>query len=1468
MAKAVIEDVLALSPLQQGLYSMATLGDPDDDNPYVIAMAADISGSLDAELLRRCAAAMFDRHPNLRASFLHGNLSKPVQVIPDRVEVPWRTVTSTTGQVAAIEAAERRRPFDVARGPLIRFLLIELPDAAWHLVIVAHHIVIDGWSLPLLIAELITLYDAAGDPAALPPAPRPYRDYIGWLAGRNADDGRGMWREHLAGVDGPTLLVPALTGAAPAPGLPQRTEVRLPAAPTAELAEAARSRGVTLNAVVQLAWATILSVLTDRDDVTFGVTVSGRPEQLSGVETMVGLFVNTIPLRVRLSPTEPAGTQCGGLQHRAAALREHSYLPHAELRALAGVGELFDTLLVYENFPAGAVVGADGFHANGATFRPTALESLSHFPVTIAAHLSAGELVVLVEVLDGALGELDPAELGRRVIAVAQRLIEGWDRPLREVSILLDEEDVIGSVRHPVRESARRSRRERGTDREGIADRIAAVAAEWPDAPAVSWDGGRFTYSELTAAAGRLAALLTERGIRAEDPVAIQLPRGPRYVVAMLAVLAAGGMIVPLDPTMPADRIADILAQTGDPMVVDDAIVSQAEAAKGAAGEAFRPVTVAPGRAAYAVFTSGTTGRPKGVVGTHRAVLAYGDDHIRHVLAPAAGRLGRRLRVAHAWSFTFDAAWQPLIALFDGHCVHIVGDDAQRDAEALVGIIRRAGIDMIDTTPSMFAQLHHAGLLTEVPLTVLAMGGEAVKSSTWQQIREICGATSMTAYNCYGPTETTVEALVAPLTEYARPSIGTPTDSTIALVLDSWLRPVPAGVAGELYLTGDQLTRGYLGRPGETAGRFVAAPGGQRMYRTGDVVRRNRDGGHEFLGRSDDQVKIRGFRVEPGEIAAVLAARPGVHGAHVTVRRGPRGPRLTAFAAVGTGDGAPTVPELRAGLAERLPRYLIPHRVVTVPALPLTGHGKIDENALTAADLHSDGSAAAAPETLTEAELVAALAELLGTENPDIDADFLELGLDSIVALSLVQLARRRGLPLRARLLRDCVTIRELAAALDAEARSGTETDTGGQPTGGPIPVLPNVHWLYGHGDPRRLAQTEALRLPDGVTAERLGAVVNSLVAGHEVLRTRLDRDTMTLVAHENPGPEVAEVHITGELVEAVAEHTRRGVESLDPQRGRLLAATWLRPPAGPGVLLLTAHVLAMDPASWRIALGELDAGWHAVAAGRDPAPPREHTSYRQWSQRLRQRAAALDTVDFWSGQLAGDDPAIGARRLDPDTDTAADVSITFSATSAEVTARLLSGATPATDLLAVAAARTVTAWRQRRGQPTPTPLLALETHGRADATLGGDVDTGDTVGLLSAIYPVRVDPGARGVAIDPATGVDYGLLRYLRDDTAAALRAHPEPQVLLNFLGRIHASAAGASPSLLPDRALLAGVSGLPEPNLAVRHEITLAAAIVDGADGPVLVTQWRTLPSILTAEDVTALQSLWQNALSEVLA
>ena len=1474
-----IEDVMALSPLQEGLYSLTVLsgladcadGEPPPD-PYVIGIAADIAGALDADLLRDCAAKMLVRHPNLRASFFSRGIPRPVQIVPSRIDLPWRLITASPAEVESLEAAERLRPFDLEHTPAIRFLLIELPGAQWRLVITAHHIVIDGWSLPVFVNEMMILYRAGGDLAALPAAPRPYRDYIGWLASRDQAVSQQVWRQHLADLPGPTLLSAALGGARPDPtGLPRRTELRIDAQATAWLIDGARSRGVTVNTLLQTAWALVLSRLTDCDDVVFGVTVSGRPAELAGVETMIGLFINTVPLRVRLDAAVGVGEQCRAVQREAAMLREHSYLGHAQLRVLGGVGEMFDTLLVYENFPLNGMATDAALAAADLRFRPAALESLTHFPVVLAAHIAEREMVLQVEVRDGALGATAAETLGRRVLMTAERLLEMWERPLREVSVLLDDEPAQLRVSDAATPPPLLS----------IHARFAAAAQRMPDHLAVSWAGGALSYRELDTAADRLASgladMLADRGCGAETPVAIKLLRSPEYIVAMLAVLKVGAMCVPLEPGMPPERVDSILRQSGARIVVDEQLLDQLVDA--AEGREYRPIDVAPDQAAYVIFTSGTTGEPKGVIGTHAAVGAYADDHLDSVLRPAAARLGRPLRIAHGWSFAFDAAWQPLVALLDGHAVHIVDEQTQTDAEALVGVIAEQRIDMIDTTPSMFAQLNAFGLLVDVPLAVLALGGEAVGSAAWTLIRDQCARTSMTAFNCYGPTEATVEAVVAAIAEHDEPSIGRPTRHTRGYVLDSRLRPVPCGATGELYLAGLQLARGYLGRPAETGRRFVADPfvAGERMYRTGDLVRLRPDGSLEYLGRADAQVKIRGHRVELGEIAAVLQSHPGVRRAGALVHDRQGVARLTAY--VAPTDPASTPPseaELRHMLSSRLPRYMIPQRIVVVGEIPLTPNGKLDENALAAADLAAGPAGGepgeCEPATPTESAFAELLAEILKVSRVDVNADLLALGLDSIAALSVVQAARRRGIALRARLVLECGSIRELAAAVDFDASAvAPDVDT----ESGPIPLLANAVWLYEYGEPRRLAQAEAIRLPPGVTAEDLRTALATIVDGHEVLRTRLDRASMALLPHRH-GDFLTEVAVSDDLQAAVGTSTGQAIDSLDPERGRLLAAKWLRPPNGQSVLVLAAHVLAMDPVSWQVVLGELDAALHALIAGKSPAPIREHTSYRRWAQALARRAESLDSASFWAAQLAGDDPALGARRLDPSSDRAGGLLVRTTMLDLDTTGRLLKSGAPIFEVLIAAAARMVTRWRQGRGQPTPSPLLALETHGRADALFDGNcaaegdfIDTTETVGLLSAIYPLRVDGEdprqvRQRLAAIPGDGIDYGLLRYLRPDTGRQLAGLPEPQLLLNYLGQ---ADVGDASGLWLDRGLLSSVSPIPEPQLAVRYELSIVAAALGTNDHQVLVTQWRVLPDILSDSDVTALQTLWTQALKEMV-
>lgn len=1448
---ARIEDVLSLTPLQQGLFSLAKLADDDGGvDVYTVQFVIDIVGAVDEALLHRSAETMLARHPNLRASFWDAELPHPVQIVPAAVTVPWRGISAQPTEFDAIAQTERTTNFDLADGPLLRFVLASSAPDRHRLILTVHHLLLDGWSVAVFFDELVAIYAAGGvDPL---PAPRPYRDYIGWLAGQDVAAATDRWCDYLAPLSGPTILADG-DRASVGSVIPQAHEVALDRDDTARLTEWARRHGLTLNTVLQFAWAVLLGRLTDRREVAFGAVVSGRPQQLTGVESMVGLFINTVPVVVDLSPGASVPAACQALQRDTAAMRDLGYLSLSVVQRAAR-NALFDTLLVFENAPIGSA--STGVSTpDGVRFIPVAVESLTHYPLTVVSSPPRdGRLTVLLEAVPGALRHLSVPDLGQRLLQVLRQLASATR--IADLDVLLPAERARRGV--PAASPA-----------SSVPALFAAAAAANPDSPALTSDDHSLTYAELAAESDRLARALAGRGVGPEDRVAIALPRSSAAIIAILAVLRAGAAYVPVDVTLPAVRIESILRQSNPKVTLTPELLAtlRADSADSADTADRRPLptVIHPDSAAYVIFTSGSTGEPKGVIGTHRALASYFADHQQRMYQPAVARLGRALRIAHAWSLSFDASWQPLVGLLGGQTVHLFSTEDMRDAEKIIDGIRRHRLDMIDTSPSMFTQLFAAGLLDAGAahrLSVLALGGEAISPHTWAKLRSVPPASSVAVHNCYGPTETTVEAVVAEVAACGVPVIGEPVRGMTAHVLDSALREVPDGVAGELYLAGDQVTRGYLGLPGATADRYVADPfgAGGRMYRTGDLVRRRADGKLVYLGRADDQVKVRGYRVEIAEVEAALAAATGVTAAAVLPVQGATGTQLAGFV---TGLGVQVV-RVRAELSARLPGYLVPARITAVTAMPLTPNGKLDAEALhELAGAHSESGAA--PATETERMLTAVLADIFDGTAPGVETDMRDLGLDSIVALSVVQAVRRRGLAIRPRAVLSCNTIRELAVALDTEA---DQTVQAADPAAadGPIPLLPAAHWLYQYGCPRRLGQVEAVQLPAGTDPDRLRAALAAVVAAHPLLHARLDVAALTLHPVE-PGDVLTEVAVDADDLadlSVVTEHGSGLLERLNPEAGVLLGAVWLRPPAGAGLLLLAGHVLALDPVSWLVILGEL----HAALAGVAPLP--ERSGYRRWAAALTARAQTLDTVEFWAAQLAGDDPDLGARRIRPDRDRTGDLTVSVAVADGQTTATLLGSRVPVHDVLVAATARMITAWRVRRGQPTPAPLLALETHGRAEDVLDGidGVDTADIAGLLTAIYPLRVDrpdPAAvaRELAAIPGAGIDYGLLAYLRADTAARLGAHPGPQLLLNYLGRV--DRGGAGPALAPG--LLTGMPTVPEPDQAVRHELSIFAAVADLGAGPTLMTQWRTLPDVLSETETAALQALFTEALGELV-
>ncbi|WP_405145010.1 non-ribosomal peptide synthase/polyketide synthase [Sphaerisporangium sp. NBC_01403] len=1081
-----VEELLPLSPLQEGFFFHALVDGPDGD-AYVVQQVIELTGPVDGEALRRAAQGLLDRHAPLRACFRRLPDGRPVQIIAERLDLPWHEVDLSARDageqrslVDAVAAGERDRRFDLSRPPLLRCALVRLGPDHSLLLLTFHHIVADGWSLPVLHRELMALYetpatsagtssavDGAGsrgaEVAALPEVAS-YGAYLRRLASADRDAARAAWRTALAGLDEPTRLVDA-----PADGArirPGQVRAELSEHVTARLAARAREHGVTLGTVVQTAWGLLLGRLTGRQDVVFGTTVSGRDAEVDGIDSMVGLFINTLPTRFRWQPADTLAELAGRLQDEQARLLDHQHLGLAELQRVAGQagsGELFDTLLVFENYPLGT-----GLADPSGTVRITGHEfhDAVHYPLALI--VKPGRRLDLrlkhhAQRLPGAAVR----RIADRLTRILHALADDPGQNAARVDLLSDEEAV----------RARLAGAERQVAETTLAAAFEAQVARTPQATAVVYDGETLTYEELDARAELLARRLRAGGAGPERVVAVAVPRSAELMVALLGVLKSGAAYLPVDVDYPADRIAYMLTDSGASTVVTTAATSprlpQVEDltrllldAPTTPLDPDTPVGAAPDDPAYLIYTSGSTGRPKGVVVTHRAIV--------NRLAWMQGEYGLRPddRVLQKTPSSFDVSvWEFFWALCEGAAVVLARPDGHRDPAYLATLIREQRVTTMHFVPSMLEAFLGADEITADPswaasLRRVLSSGEALPGAAaarWQAL------TGVPLHNLYGPTEAAVDVTYHPYDGSADITvpIGRPVWNTGLRVLDSCLRSVPAGVPGELYLTGVQLARGYLARPGLTAERFVAdpyGPAGGRMYRTGDLVRRRADGVVEYLGRTDRQVKLRGNRIEPGEVEAALNGLPGVAQAAVTVHGstlvayvvpartrhtasgvahgeavgGERGLGAARGEAVG---GGLDVAALESALGEALPASMVPGAYVELDALPLTPSGKLDRNALPAPQAVRTG--ARAPRDERERVLTEIFAAVLKLDEAGVDDDFFMLGGDSITSIGVSSRARRAGLGLSPRDVFEHRTPAALAAALGKAGGGGVGAGPG-----------------------------------------------------------------------------------------------------------------------------------------------------------------------------------------------------------------------------------------------------------------------------------------------------------------------------------------------------------------------------------------------------------------------------------------
>ncbi|WP_082970290.1 non-ribosomal peptide synthetase, partial [Mycobacterium sp. E2989] len=979
-----IADILPLTPLQQGLlfHASATQGLDGLSEMYSVQLDFTVAGPLEPDRMRAAVQTVLDRHPNLAARFC--TQDEPVQLIPAHPAAAWQYVELGDGdpdaQIQRLCAAERVAVCDLSNPPAFRVALIRTGPHRHRIVVTNHHIVLDGWSTSILLQEMFAAYYGQRLPAATS-----YRRFVTWLAERDVQAAHTAWSEVLAGFDSPTL-VSSFNRAGP--GRRGEATYRFSEQTTRALTELARSHHTTINTVLQAGWAQLLMWLTGQRDVAFGAAVSGRPTELPGAESIVGLLINTVPVRATIAADTTTTALLNQLQHAHNQTLDHQHLALTAIHHLTGHDQLFDTLFVYENYPVDttAMAGAQEFTVTDMTTHES-----THYPLTLEAR-TGEQLGVRVE-YDSNTFDADTIDT---LITRLRRVLEAMTA---DPSARLSAVDLLDEPEHARLDAwGNRAAFDRPVTPVSIPALFAAQVARTPDAAALTCDGRSMTYSELDAAANRLAHLLTEQGAGPGRCVALLSTRTAEAIVAILAILKCGAAYLPIDPALPWDRIefmmtdaapiaAVVTGESAGRLDLGALPVIDADDPRLDAYPATALPLPEPDDLAYIIYTSGTTGVPKGVSITHH--------NVTQLIASLDRDLASPQQVWTQWhSYSFDiSGWEIFGALLHGGRLVVVPEPTAASPDDFRHLLISEKVTVLCQTPTAVSALAPEGLES----VALLVGGEACPPEVVDR-----WAPGRLMINEYGPTETTMwVTLSAPLAAGSDVvPIGAPVPGAALSVLDGWLRPVPAGVVGELYVAGHAVGVGYWRRAGLSATRFVACPigpPGTRMYRTGDLVRWRSDGQLEYVGRADDQVKIRGYRIELGEIQTALTQLDGVEHAAVIAREDrPGDKRLVGYI---TGSADPTA--VRAALAGRLPAHMVPASVVALEALPLTVNGKLNARALPP-PRYDDADRYRAPANRVERALADIYAQVLGVERVGVDDSFFDLGGDSISAMRAV----------------------------------------------------------------------------------------------------------------------------------------------------------------------------------------------------------------------------------------------------------------------------------------------------------------------------------------------------------------------------------------------------------------------------------------------------------------------------------
>jgi amino acid adenylation domain-containing protein len=1263
-----IADIYSLSPMQQGMLFHSIYA--PDSGEYIEQMCAGLRGKLDVFAFERAWQQVVARHPILRTAFIWEELDDPVQVVHENVELvvdqfDWRDLSPAEQQQKINEflAAERRRGFVLTEAPLMRLALFHLAADQYQFAWTHHHLLLDGWSVPLLMEEVFAFYDAWQKGENLHrERSRPFRDYIAWLQQQDLASAEAFWRERLKGFSAPTPLVVERTVAADSARDSYNTVQEIvPENVTGKLQSLARAHQITLNTIVQAAWGLLLSRYSGESDVVFGATVSGRPADLVGAENMLGLFINTLPIRMKIKPELAVLTWLQSLQAQQAKLKQFEYSSLVQVQGWSEVPRdlpLFESLFVFESYPV-----AEAMKEGKQSLEINNIESFTRtsFPLTVAA--SPGKSIGLEILYDGQRFE---PQMVRQIMAHLKNLLAQFainiGQPVGQLSLLSpDETDRVlnawnsGAVEYPQTQC--------------IHHLIEARAAEQPKATAVIFKNQSITYQELNQRGNQLARHLRKLGVKPEMPVAICVDKSFEMVIGILGILKAGGGYVPIDPDYPAERIQFILADTRASVILTQAhhveklpdrkisvVCLDSDWEEYIADEASHNLKNGANseNLAYIIYTSGSTGRPKGVMLRHEGLCDFITAYTQLF------EVDFSKRVLQFFSYGFDGSVGDIfMALTAGAALCLVDKANQMPGPGLNRFIERCQVTTAIVPPSVLAVLPEAGM---PDLKVVSSGGDAVSRdlvARWAKDRVYL--------NVYGPTEATVVVssfLTNQLSDqYSTVPIGKPLGNAKLYILDEHLQPVPVGVPGELHVAGNVLARGYLNRPDISAEKFIPNPfsalPGDRLYKTGDLARYFPDGNIEFLGRIDHQVKIRGFRIELGEIEEVLNEHSDIQLAVVLAREDrPGDKRLVGYFTVND-SRVPANRELQEFLKTRLPDYMVPAAFVPLEKFPVTANGKIDRKALPPPELNREaaGNEFIAPRNATEELLAEIWAQVLGVEKVGVLDNFFELGGHSLIGVKLQsRINDAFDVEMQLRRIFEAPTIAELAKLLD-----GGSEETAAAPEILPVPREENFPLSFAQQRLWFLDQLEpnspfyniptALRFQGRLHLAAFRQSLAVLIQRHESLRTTFGEQDgkpfqvfaegieLPLEIRDLTLQSVSEKEITVQQM-ALAEAR----QPFDLKTGPLFRATIIQLAETECVVLFTMHHIISDGWSVTVLIQELAALYQSFVNGQSSPLaelPIQYADYAAWQRHWLQGEILDAHLTYWKEKLADCPPLI-----------------------------------------------------------------------------------------------------------------------------------------------------------------------------------------------------------------------------------